>query len=128
MEEWSVITPDQLLVNLPANLTEKLDNLFSLFGVLFDSYRVDTSEGIPSVHIDPNLLQSLFLLYTSLPKLVLLFNEVVVEHIIRLISLRVLFECQLFFDHSAASEPHTSLTVSNEVLVAIVVIIGQVVF
>lgn len=128
MEEWPVVAPDQLLVNLPANLTEKLNNLISLFSVLFDSYRVDTSEGISSVHINPNLLQSLFLLYTSLPKLVLLFNKVVVEHIIRLVSLRILFECQLFFDHSAASEPHTSPTVSNKVLVTIIVIIGQVVF
>ena len=38
MEEWPVVAPDQLLVNLPANFTEKLNNLISLFSVLFDSY------------------------------------------------------------------------------------------
>ena len=124
MEEWSVIAPDQLLVNLPANLTEKLDNLVSLLLVFLDSYRVDTSEGLPPVHIDPDLLQALLFLHTSLPELVLLFNEVVIEHILRLVSLSILFECQLLFYHTAASEPDSCLTISDKILVTIVVIIS----
>ena len=128
MEEWSVIAPDQLLVNLPTNLAGKLDNTVSLLGVFLDSYRVDTSKGIPSVHINPHLLQALFPFYTSFPKLVLLFDEVVFEHILRLVSLCILFERQLLFYHTAASEPDACFAISYKVLVTVVVVIGQEVF
>ena len=123
-----MVAPDQLLVNLPSNLAEKLDNLVSLLGVFFDSYRVDTSEGVPPVHINPHLLQTLLFLYTSLPELVLLFNEVIVKHILRLVLLFILLESQLLFNHTTSGEPDPRLAVSDEVLVAIVVVIGQVEF
>jgi hypothetical protein len=79
LEQWLDATASQLLVNTPSYLAHQLSYIFVYFHVFLACWGINTSDRILALQIDPNLFKSSFLVFLSLPKLVLCFEQLYIN-------------------------------------------------
>ena len=75
VEKRSMVPPNQLLVDLPADLAHQLRYLLGHLLVIINCDRVDTSQRVLALHIDPNFFKSLLFLQICFPEFVLLLEK-----------------------------------------------------
>ena len=104
MEERSMVPPDKLLIDLPADLARHGNDLVIQVALLLLSDCIDSAKSFTTVHIDPNFLQSLLFFQICLPELVLLLEQVILEVVLTAMELGVLLKREGLLDHATLAD------------------------
>lgn len=107
MVQWPVVSSNELLVNLPTDFPDHLNDIIGHLSVILLANCINTTKRLLSVHVDPGLLESLLLFKVSFPEFVLLLDHVVVEDLIREVLLSVLLVRKCFLNHTTLANLDT---------------------
>ena len=87
---------------------------------------IHTAKGPIAIHLDPHFLQTLLLLYVSLPELILLLQKVIIEHVVRLVDVHELIKSERFLDHASRSDLDPRRVLRHELLVIVVLVVREI--
>ena len=79
-----------------------------------------------AIHVNPDFLEALLLFNSGLPELVLLLQQVVIKHVVRLVDLHELLVSKRFLDHTPGANLDARCVLGHKLAIVIVLVVGQI--